>query len=520
MNFLFAEGIALLFMFRCLKWNGRFALTRIDVIFSLLVMYVIIRSELRLTLRLVDVMALSGCYVLLRRAPLRFFIYMFYGIVVCGIIESSYGLLQLYDVLPAEGQFKLTGHFFNLGAFAAFIACTVCISIVLLLFFKGKRYQFIPWVNVVLAVIVLPVTYNRTAWIICVVVGLFLFLSRRIWVLMIGMVILTGTYFIKKDSADGRMLIWKVTMDMIGQQPVWGVGYDRFAAKYMNYQGAYLAARGSNEERQLADNVYYAFNDLLQATAELGIIGGIGVLALLYCCFSIRRGKRLLWAGQGIVLAYVIAGLFYYPHFILSLKVVGVVGLALLSRLDKRVYQGRIPPLVLIVPAIGMIIWILPLQCGYYYWGKAKVAFGQQQIHRSLDYARKATPVMKQNGEFLSETGKSYMLVDSLDEAAAYMRQSQTYLNNTVIETNLGIISLQKKQFADAEKHYKQALCMVPNRFFTEFLLLELYTKTHEDRKACERADIILHKDMKVYSSAVREILDSAKHYYDHHCSQ
>ncbi|OMP79656.1 O-antigen ligase family protein [[Flexibacter] sp. ATCC 35208] len=520
MSFLFAEGIALLFMFRCLKWNDRFMLTRIDVIFSLLVIYVFIRSELRLTLRLVDVMALAGCYVFLRRAPLRFFIYMFYGIIVCGIIESLYGLLQLYDVLPAEGQFKLTGHFFNLGAFAAFIACTVCISMVLLLLFKDKRYQLIPWVNVVLAIIVLPVTYNRTAWIICLVVGLFLFLSRRIWVLMIGIVILTGAYFIKKDSADGRMLIWKVTIDMIGQQPVWGVGYDRFAAKYMNYQGAYLAARGSNEEGQLADNVYYAFNDLLQVTAELGLIGGVGVLALLYCCFSIRRGKRLLWTGQGIVLAYVIAGLFYYPHFILSLKVVGLIGLALLSRLDKRVYQGRIPPVVLIAPAIGIIIWILPLQYGYYYWGKAQVAFRQLQIHRSLDYARKARPVMKQNGEFLSETGKSYMLVDSLDEAAEYMRQSQAYLNNTVIETNLGIISLQNKQFADAEKHYKRALWMVPNRFFTEYLLLELYTKAHEDRKACERARIILHKDMKVYSSAVREIVDSAKNYYDHHCSQ
>jgi O-antigen polymerase len=47
-------------------------------------------------------------------------------------------------------------------------------------------------------------------------------------------IILAGSmaaiYSLKKDSTDGRILIWKFTALIIQEQPVFGLGFDRFRA--------------------------------------------------------------------------------------------------------------------------------------------------------------------------------------------------------------------------------------------------------------------------------------------------
>lgn len=40
--------------------------------------------------------------------------------------------------------------------------------------------------------------------------------------LIVGTLFATGMYFIKRDSVDGRLLIWKITTQAIADSP-WGV---------------------------------------------------------------------------------------------------------------------------------------------------------------------------------------------------------------------------------------------------------------------------------------------------------
>jgi predicted negative regulator of RcsB-dependent stress response len=434
----------------------------------------------------------------------------------------------LYNILPSHSQFKLTGSFFNLGAYAAFISFSACISLVLIFHFKGKYSLLVPQLNIILAIIILPISYNRAAWITLIVVAVFLyarFIKKYLLYSMLivtGILILSGVYYLKKDSANGRILIWKVTTEMIGQHPVIGIGYDQFAARYMNYQAGYMATKGSQNEKQLADNIYYAFNDLFQLTAELGSIGGLGILLLLFTCFNVKTQSKFRYAGQGILLAYIITGAFYYPHFILPLKMIGVLGLAILSRLDTSVMrqlnidrlQKTIAILLTTIILTAGIIFIWQLKTGYQYWGKAQFAYQHQRFSESLQYFNQALPYLKKDGEFLSETGKAYFLADSLDKATVYLKQSKAYLNNTVIETTLGDISARQHQFSAAEKYYQRALDMVPNRFYTEYLLFKLYTASNNNEKACNQANLILHKEVKIFSTAIQQIRDSARIYY------
>lgn len=530
-TFFFAEGIILLLLTGGIKWllsnqPVRVSYSRIDLIFAVLIIYIFIRSDFRPSPRMIDLIALTGFYLLLRRCSWRHFLLIFYAISVSGIIQSLYGMLQLYNILPSHSQFKLTGTFFNLGAYAAFITFSACISLVLLFYFKEKRSILIPQLNIILAIIILPITYNRAAWITLIVVAVFLYARfikkylRYSILIVTGILILAGTYYLKKDSANGRILVWKVTTEMIRQHPATGIGYDQFAARYMNYQAGYMATKASPNEKQLADNVYYAFNDLFQLTAELGSIGGLGILLLLFVCFNVKKQSKFRYAGQAILLAYIITGAFYYPNFILPLKIIGVLGLAILSRLDTSITHqiniGRLQKVIVISPAmiilIAGIIFIGQLKTSYQYWGKAQFAYQHQRFSESLQYFNQALPYLQKDGEFLSEAGKAWFLADSLDKATSYLKQSKAYLNNTVIETTLGDISIRQHQFSAAENYYRQALNMVPNRFYTEYLLFKLYSVSNNE-KACNQANLILHKEVKVFSTAVQQIKDSARIY-------
>jgi O-antigen ligase len=71
---------------------------------------------------------------------------------------------------------------------------------------------------------------------------------------------LSGLYFMKKDSADGRLLIWRCTYEMVKDKPLFGYGQGGFKANYMNYQAKYFEEHPNSRYAMLADNVNRPFN--------------------------------------------------------------------------------------------------------------------------------------------------------------------------------------------------------------------------------------------------------------------
>lgn len=83
---------------------------------------------------------------------------------------------------------------------------------------------------------------------------------------------------VEKDSADGRLLIWRCGLEMVKDAPWTGHGVGSFEAKYMDYQADYFKEYGSqNRYAMLADNVKQPFNEYLGVLINFGIVG----LALL-----------------------------------------------------------------------------------------------------------------------------------------------------------------------------------------------------------------------------------------------
>jgi O-antigen ligase len=99
----------------------------------------------------------------------------------------------------------------------------------------------------------------------------------------------------KQASADGRLFIWRVSMDMVKEFPLYGKGADGFTANYMPAQAAYFEAHPNSDYiRQATDNVH-AFNEYLRIVCEYGFVGLLLLAALLF--FAFRTNSGLLPKG-------------------------------------------------------------------------------------------------------------------------------------------------------------------------------------------------------------------------------
>ncbi|MDR1114861.1 MAG: tetratricopeptide repeat protein [Tannerella sp.] len=70
---------------------------------------------------------------------------------------------------------------------------------------------------------------------------------------------------------------------------------------------------------------------------------------------------------------------------------------------------------------------------------------------------------------------------------------------------------LKSEQYAEAEQCFLKAANIVPNRIYSWYLLTKLYVEMGETEKAQETARIVLTKEPKVQSTAVREMREKMK---------
>jgi O-antigen ligase len=131
---------------------------------------------------------------------------------------------------------------------------------------------------------------------------------------------LAGIYYLKKDSADGRLLTWKVSISLVAKHP-FGVGLGNFSGSYGHEQAAYFASgKGSEQEELLAGNPDYAFNEFLQILIESGIVSFLLFIFIVLQAFRSLIKKHAGMAGA--LVALLVFACFSYPFSILPFLIV------------------------------------------------------------------------------------------------------------------------------------------------------------------------------------------------------
>jgi len=393
--------------------------------------------------------------------------------------------------------------------------------------------------------------------------------TRKIVIVLLpALVLLAGSlslYHYKKDSADGRMLIWTVTANIIKDYPLLGVGQDLFKAHYMDYQADYFRNHPNSKYEQVADDNQYAFNEFLNTWAENGLIGFLllmGIVVAIFFSVINHKGHERIINHQGhkdhdekyevdesqltivnlnseditkaSILAILVFAMFAYPSEILPIKIVATVCVALQAGMAvplfkreetpfvKKTWCSLCPswlrpllPLWLTLPlaaTVVALVWLAPqvknLQGAYKTWNDAFELYNYGLYTDCLEDYQKALPKLQHNGEFMINYGKALSITKEHEIAIETLRKAKNYHNNTVLCTALGDSQKALKQNTEAEKNYRQASNMVPGKFYPQYLLAKLYDETGQQQKALDRADSLLKKTVKVESTAIKEIHD------------
>ncbi|TCO04412.1 O-antigen ligase family protein, partial [Natronoflexus pectinivorans] len=263
--------------------------------------------------------------------------------MVVVLLQSGLGLMQLYGLERSyHGLFSITGTFHNPGPFSGFVVSGVPLALgvicyldsytenhgysteehrgIYLKWFNVKipfitifRYSILAlaWITLIALLLVLPPAQSRAAWIAGIAGGLFVlaghpvllafkdnlrnkFLSLRkpLRILLLTAILLPlatavfGLYTMKQGSADGRMLMWQVTAQLIKQRPITGHGTGAFNALYMNEQANWFSTgKGTEAQAMRAGTPEAPFNEPLKLWLEKGLIAMLLAGGILYFIF-------------------------------------------------------------------------------------------------------------------------------------------------------------------------------------------------------------------------------------------
>lgn len=493
--------------------------------------------------------------------------FLILGFIISAFLQSLYGLLQFLNVLSSNhSQFKITGSFDNPGPYAGFLASALPITILSFCFLKNSTLSVnlskVPYLKIgirVLIVLTIIITFfailitkSRAAWLatfVSIIYLTFYFFKidldiqrkkqlkiklknlilrsiahKYLFVLFINVFVIIffrGLYQMKKDSADGRLLIWAVTTKMIQDKPILGRGTNGFESNYMNYQADFFKLNANSKYIRLADNNIFAFNEFFRITAEYGLVGLLFILSIIYFIFwgkyqeniSIEENLLIIAAKTGII-SILVFSLFSYPFEILPLNLNVVLFIAIISSFQKPIFKFQLDN-HWIMRIVGIILIgfsvIIILNTSNIYKAQKKWKLGytslQLKAYRfSLKYFEEAYPILNNNGEFLIQYGKALALSGEYKKAIVQLDLAKKYQPNSVVYTTLGDCYKNVGEFDLAEESYIKAFNMVPNRLYAEYLLAKLYFENSKDASALKIAEKIIAHKPKVNSIAVTEI--------------
>ncbi len=482
---------------------------------------------------------------------------------VVGIFHVFYGIINQTNLFsPGYGLSDITGGFNNTGIFGGFLSIIVVTSLGVLFQSQNQNGRVNPLYLkylIILGLIFLSIqllsTNSRAAWLssICGIIylfnkqynlyGRFRHLSKcRTAVVLIILVIgvfllLLKLYYFKKDSADGRFLIWKVSTRMLADEPFFGHGINGFAANYMYYQAAFGTEKPDSNEMKLAVDNHLMFNEFFRITVEEGIIGLLIVSLLVIIIF--RSKEKRDHENNGITdvlrasfLSFLIFSLFSYPLKIFQFQFVLVFMLAVLSKHLKQfpfdsfehnnrnslwrfpfnINQTRIFffSLLLVLSSYCSVHSLKYLNANRQ-WGTTLDQFSENNYSKSMSVFQSVYPVLKNNSLFLSTYGKALNSAGYYNEAIRIIHQANYFLPNSSNYIELGKSFEHLNEYSLAEDSWNMASAMVPNRFTPKYLLVKMLLRKGDTNEAGDIATELVNKNVKIWSPELQAILDEMK---------
>ena len=468
-------------------------------------------------------------------------------ILISGVVQCTLGLFQYFDIVPGRMEkLKPIGSLHNSGVYANYIACIFPLALAVLLYSKRqiKKVLFLmSLLFIACCVFVMPFTMARSAWLGMLAGTIVVTQYRYSWIskitgnikktsllfVIVAIIIIVSyagnaLYHLKPESAQGRLLIYKIALGICKDQPLLGTGFNTFAREYNFYQADYFAlGTGSETEKWLADANQMAFNEYLQIAVETGLIG----LALL-----LTVGGVLIYYRKQIHTPYAIGAVgalstlaccacFSYPFHEISIVV--LVGLMLsiagtdfkpLSISTSVKMQKSIPVGTLLVTVFLCYYSIKSISL-VSRWERlvshtSVSDFEDVREQYALLYAQ-----LDNNPYFLYNYGIELVLAKEYEQGILVLQHTCHYFIDTDILCYLGDAYKGLNQYDKAESNYQLASNMVPVKFYPLYCLAKLYSETGRKKESLAMAQTIINKDIKIASYMVTTIKNEMRQFIE-----
>jgi len=351
--------------------------------------------------------------------------------------------------------------------------------------------------------------------------------AKSILVISFIAVLCIITTFIKSKSSEGRILIYKISAQILKHNFWHGIGKGNFGNEYLNYQYNYFkSGHYSRSEFLLADNTKHAFNDYLQYWIENGFVGLIVMISLsILIYFSIKKvmnkeSNELQWTRLccGQVIALSITALFthvfnhpiFQTIFLISLFTIFA---ELLTSIPNK---WKVISYILISICIyftNYSQYILNFK-NYNRLREADLLYKTGFVSESLTKYSLLYNSLKEDNIFL----ESYS--NALASTLKYEKEQQILVkiikldNASIYHLNLAKSYQNTGNFRYAEEEFTKAIYIVPNRFIPRRELLNFYLLTNNKKKALITAKTIISMPIKVKSRIVNRIINDAQKNY------
>ena len=473
-------------------------------------------------------MCLILFYCVMRYIPKIQYNILYWCCIISSSILSIWGYLQLAGILPSPNpNFPVTGPFYHPAYYGLTLSAYLCIIFHILIFHLRnqslkKIYCPIDFSCFIIGIPALYFSESRTACTALIISITFtyviqhthkhswkrkrnLFLTSTVFFILL----IIAAYFLKPVSADGRLLIWKVSCEMIKDNPITGHGKGGFEASYLYYQADYLAEKGSDKEKYIAGNIHVAYNEAIRIAVEHGIPGLIIYTAFIFMIAKTKyRNTLCVLTSQSILLLIFIQGLFSFPHIIFPVMLLGVIALAILSRsvchLQKYVEvpqrYSRIIVLILVMPLSFLT---------YKKFLKYHAIYNDiQHIDNMKSYSNftQYLPDLKEDNIFLTFYLGLMTREKNYTEQLKYISILEKKYPTPSLMILKGDILRKKSLWNEAEEMYKSAAYMVPSSQQARGRLVFLYKEMGKYEEAYRLACELLTEQVKDYGFETFEL--------------
>lgn len=479
-----------------------------------------------------------------------FFITLLMG---TGLVEAVWGLGQLHGISHSNhALFRLTGSFFNPGPFSGYLAILLPICVDQILRLKREKagwnrqtfLYYFAWLCLLAILLVLPAGMSRSAWLAAALACGWVYWAQRIgWKetkrrgrkyrkqvmivavagCLLGAALLTGIYLIKKDSADGRLFMWKITARALFQQPITGTGLGGFPAAYAEAQASYFGlGMASETEKRIAGCPHYAFNEYLQIGVEQGVGGWLLFLGWLGTLLYAGIRNRHIGATGGMLALALFACSSYplqLPSFWFLLVFLATLCLSKkgpeVSRPVSSAKRYGLIGFVLVLAGCSFGFWNRQRTCAdtYQKWNRMKLLYATGAYQVVAEAYESLHPQLAHQPEFLFEEAQCLSKTGRYSQANQVLERAMQLSGDPMIRYIHAKNEQALGRYQKAEKELLYAIQVLPERIYPYYLLVKLYAEPdfHQEEKWRKAAQAVLTHEPKVQSTAIREMREEVK---------